>query len=103
MADYRKRTASLCAGLPSDNEAIVNKICYVIDAMNAIQLDLLLFLDLLSWGNQSCMKDAVIWDACTSLMHYPDLPDIIRCWWKPPRYPHCPAQAGIETFAFDLT
>ena len=57
----------------------------VLDYMSKEMIDVPIFLDALSWGTDKCTTDAKICYARTSLMKYPELPSILRKWWKPPR------------------
>ncbi|KAJ6601733.1 hypothetical protein DFH09DRAFT_969288 [Mycena vulgaris] len=61
-----------------------DKVKAVLYAMDANQINLPIFLDALSWGDQDCITDAKIRSARSALMHSRELPGIIRRWWKPP-------------------
>jgi len=75
------------------------KVRAVLERMEAVGLDLPIFLDLLSWGDDSCIQDAKIRYQRTALMFSEELPSILRRWRKPPRpkSSHDPRPRGART------
>jgi hypothetical protein len=66
---------------------MVDKVCEVLHVMAQLGINLVLFLDAVSWGNPACIADLKIRSAQTGLMKSQELPSILRRWWKPPRPP----------------
>jgi hypothetical protein len=64
---------------------ITDKVCHVLHVMEELGLNLTLFLDSLSWGDQKCISNPMIRNARTGLMTSAELPSILRRWWRPPR------------------
>lgn len=57
-------------------------------------MDLLLFLDAVSWGSEECIMNKQVRYAKTSLMVSDELPEILRRWYWPPRSHHFGKWAG---------
>jgi len=57
----------------------------VLTYMDALGINVPIFLDGLSWGSTDCTMDAKIRYARSALMNSEELPGILRRWWKPPR------------------
>lgn len=83
------------------------KVLDVLNYLDTIGLNLLIFLDLLSWGNQACIENRKINYERTSLMVSEELPSILARWHKPPRSPRSTSARAegashvVEQFAFD--
>ncbi|KIK79099.1 hypothetical protein PAXRUDRAFT_162190, partial [Paxillus rubicundulus Ve08.2h10] len=81
------------------------KVLTVLSSMDSVGLNLPLFLDFLSWGDQECVINAKIRYARTALMVSAELPGILECWrnlpWAPGSTDTCSkaAQPVIEEFA----
>ena len=96
-------TRQLREGLGTNAAA---KIASVLHYMNSLGLNLPLFLDLLSWGDQDCITHSKIRYERSALMTSNELPSILSRWHKPPRTQtstHRRAQGAkypLERFAF---
>ncbi|KAI6140218.1 hypothetical protein BKA82DRAFT_4331999 [Pisolithus tinctorius] len=75
---------------------IAEKVLTVLPCMDSVGLNLPLFLDFLSWGDQECIVNAKIRYECTALMVSKELPGILECWRSPPRA----SCTVMEEFAF---
>jgi len=88
-------------------ETAHQKVLNVLNYMDTIGLDLPIFLDLLSWGDQACIENRKINYERTSLMVSKELPSILARWHKPPRSPGSTSARAegashvVEQFAFD--
>ena len=60
------------------------KVHKILDYINSLGMNLPLFLDALSWGDQGCIRDEKIKAARTDLMGSAELSGILQRWWKPP-------------------
>jgi hypothetical protein len=60
------------------------KVRTVLEAMTSVGMDVPIFLDALSWGNEECTQDALIKYHRSSLLHSKELPNILSRWWKAP-------------------
>lgn len=60
------------------------KVLTVLSCMDSVGLNLPLFLDLLSWGDQDCVENAKIRYERTALMVSEELPGILERWRSPP-------------------
>lgn len=78
-------TQGLREDLKSKGQDVAHPIRQVLIFMDAIGIDVPLFIDGISWGSEACIRDAKIRSARSSLMTSPELPDILRRWWRPPR------------------
>ena len=96
-------TRQLREGLGTNAAA---KVASVLHYMNSLGLNLPLFLDLLSWGDQGCIAHPKIRYERSALMASEELPSILSRWHKPPRTQtstHRRAQGAkypLERFAF---
>ncbi|KIK99370.1 hypothetical protein PAXRUDRAFT_790417 [Paxillus rubicundulus Ve08.2h10] len=63
---------------------IVSKVLSVLSSMESIGLNLPLFLDFLSWGDQECVVNVKIRYECTTLMVSKEILSILECWRSPP-------------------
>jgi len=85
---------------------IAAKVLTVLSCMDSVGLNLPLFLDFLSWGDQECVVNARIRYERTTLMVSEELPDILERWRSPPRSTGSTdarakgAQSVMEKFAF---
>lgn len=68
-----------------DPEQMVDKVREVLRVMAQLGINLVLFLDALSWGDPACIADPKVCSARTGLMKSRELPSILHRWWKPPR------------------
>ena len=64
---------------------IAAKIRTVLSCMESVGLNLPLFLDFLSWGDQECIVNAKIRYERTMLMVSEELPGVLEWWRSPPR------------------
>ncbi|KIK80850.1 hypothetical protein PAXRUDRAFT_157538, partial [Paxillus rubicundulus Ve08.2h10] len=64
---------------------IAAKVLSVLSSMESVGLNLPLFLDFLSWGDQECVVNAKIRYERTALMVSEELPGILERWRSPPR------------------
>ncbi|KAJ7574763.1 hypothetical protein C8J56DRAFT_1064452 [Mycena floridula] len=62
-----------------------NKVLLVMEAMDHAGINLPLFLDAFSWGDEGCIRNAKIRHARTVLMNSAELPNILEHWCNPPR------------------
>ncbi|PBK84506.1 hypothetical protein ARMGADRAFT_943477, partial [Armillaria gallica] len=58
----------------------------VILYMQSLGLDLLTFLDAISWGSHACTHDGDIKAAQTLVMNSRQLKHIPQRWWEPPTH-----------------
>ncbi|KIJ60786.1 hypothetical protein HYDPIDRAFT_189878 [Hydnomerulius pinastri MD-312] len=75
-------TRRLRERLPPDE---ATKVEAVLIYMDTLSLNLPIFLDLLSWGDQVCVQNMKINHERTALMVSEELPSILERWYKPPR------------------
>lgn len=68
-------------GAERTHQAVLNTIT----AMQINQINLPIFLDALSWGNQYCVADDKCRTQRTTLLHSEELSWILQHWHKPPR------------------
>jgi hypothetical protein len=66
-------------------KSFLTPVKYVLTVMDALGINVPIFLDALSWGDAECIQDAKIRYARSALMNSEELPGILRWWWKPPR------------------
>jgi hypothetical protein len=82
------------------------KVLAVLSCMDSVGLNLPLFLDFLSWGDQECIVNAKIRYERTTLMVSEELPGILKWWRSPPQVTGGTnsrskgAQPVMEEFAF---
>ncbi|KAJ7591505.1 hypothetical protein C8J56DRAFT_1003957 [Mycena floridula] len=74
-----------------------SKVLKVLETMTELNINLPLFLDALSWGDEACIKNCHIQFSRRLLMHSKELPDILQHWWKPPKNSARRAKAGRHT------
>ncbi|KAK7040683.1 hypothetical protein VNI00_009589 [Paramarasmius palmivorus] len=67
------------------NRPMASSVRRVLAVMKEEGLDLPLFLDFLSWGDESCVQDPTIQYARSALLGSVELLGIFRRWFKPPR------------------
>ena len=83
---------------------LAEPIRQVLIYMDALGINVPIFLDGLSWGNTDCTMDAKIRYARSALLNSEELPGILRCWWRPPRpegsKKRCPKGAAPVMQAF---
>ncbi|KAJ7782371.1 hypothetical protein DFH07DRAFT_864871 [Mycena maculata] len=60
-------------------------IIRVLQFMDGNGVTLANLLDGISWGDEDCTSNAKICNERTRLLNSPELPGILRRWWKPPR------------------
>lgn len=83
------------------------KVRTVIDVMESVGLNLISFLDAVSWGDPECIADAKIRAQRSALMTSKTLPSILHRWWHPPRSKGSKdrrpagARLAMESFASD--
>ena len=70
---------------PQQEVQMVDKVREVLRVMAQLGINLVLFLDAVSWGDPACIADPKVRSARTVLMKSEELPSILRRWWKPPR------------------
>ena len=80
--DNTRKLRERQAQFPHSIAARIRAILYFMDAMG---LNLPLFLDYLSWGDVECVQDPQIWYERTALMVSDELPKILKRWLSPPR------------------
>ena len=64
--------------------AAADKVAAVLHYMNSVGLNLTLFLDLVSWGDEECVTHPKIRCEQTGLMVSKELPSILSRWHQPP-------------------
>jgi hypothetical protein len=64
---------------------ITNKVKAILHFMDSQNMNLPIFLDALSWGDQGCHSDSKIQYARTALLVSDELPGILDRWYNPPR------------------
>ncbi|KAA1471157.1 hypothetical protein DENSPDRAFT_776137 [Dentipellis sp. KUC8613] len=75
------RTTSLRSQMQGN---IAAKLKRVFSCMEDEGLDIVLFLDYLSWGDEDCISDPRLLYERTALLSSNILPIILRRWWHPP-------------------
>ncbi|TEB22623.1 hypothetical protein FA13DRAFT_1798708 [Coprinellus micaceus] len=83
-------------------------ILRTVRTMRHNKIDLPIFLEGLSWGNEECINDGDIKNERTSLLHGEELPCILRTWHTPPRTGAgtkrlAGAKSVMEVFAIETT
>ncbi|KAJ6459043.1 hypothetical protein C8R45DRAFT_1183127 [Mycena sanguinolenta] len=79
----------------------------ILEHMHSKGITLADLLDAISWGDQDCTWNYIIRTHRTRLLNSPQLPNILRRWWKPPRAPSGKkrrphgAKTAMEAFAFE--
>ena len=76
-----KRTRRLRGALTG---SVVAKVLTILSCMDSVGLNLPLFLDFLSWGDQDCVINAKVRYERTALMVSEELPGILERWRSPP-------------------
>ncbi|KAK0479278.1 hypothetical protein IW261DRAFT_1626799, partial [Armillaria novae-zelandiae] len=71
-------------GVQSDEIEKMQRVRNVILYMSSVGLDLLVFLEAVSWGSHACTIDRDIKAARTTLMNSSKLEVILQRWWNPP-------------------
>ncbi|KAJ7619938.1 hypothetical protein DFH06DRAFT_69197 [Mycena polygramma] len=85
------------------------KIWNVLRYMEEQEITLANLLDGLSWGDEECTQNAQLRADRTRFLNSPELPHIVRRWWRPPRSQSGNrkrpkgAKAAMQQFAFDCT
>lgn len=69
-------------------QSLAPKVLKILDAISEQGMTLSLFLDALSWGDESCHSNDRIRFARTGLMLSEELPGILERWYRPPRNQH---------------
>ncbi|KAG1724660.1 hypothetical protein EDB19DRAFT_1644419 [Suillus lakei] len=69
-------------------QSLAPKVLKILDAISEQGITLSLFLDALSWGDESCHSNDRIRFARTGLMLSEELPGILERWYRPPRNQH---------------
>ena len=85
---------------------LLPKVLCILDAISNEGLTLSLFLNALSWGDESCTANDRVRFARTGLLLSEELPDILARWYKPPRNKNkgrrpAGARQAMETFAIN--
>ena len=85
---------------------ILSKVLRILDTIQKEKMTLSLFLDVLSWGDESCTANDHVRYARAGLLVSEELPNILVRWYKPPRNKNKgPRPAGacqaMQTFAID--
>lgn len=102
---FEEQMRQLRDSMPSQSLCIAVK--GVLMYMDTQGINLPIFLDALSWGDDRCIKDPKIRHARSSLMHSTELQNILSRWHKPPRSKGSRkrrpkgARQTMETFAAD--
>ncbi|KAG6819455.1 hypothetical protein H0H93_011665 [Arthromyces matolae] len=60
------------------------KVVGVLEYMDVLGLDLPIFMDALSWGDEECNQNGKVRYQRSALLHSVELPAILRRWSKPP-------------------
>ncbi|KAF8154046.1 hypothetical protein B0H34DRAFT_784086 [Crassisporium funariophilum] len=82
------RTASLRERHdPRDPHELSRKVEYILRIMDTIGINLPIFLDALSWGDEACTQNAKVRYECAALMNSQELAKILRQWLRPERSP----------------
>lgn len=63
----------------------VDRVIQILDFMESMDMNLPIFLDALSWGDDECISDSKVRYAHTALMVSEELPGILERWYKVPR------------------
>ncbi|KAJ7591737.1 hypothetical protein C8J56DRAFT_1046070 [Mycena floridula] len=87
-----------------EDGVMLSKVHTILKTMEDLNINLPLFLDAVSWGNEDCTRDGKVKHARMVLMHSEELPQILQHWWKPPKNWKRRATAGkssMEAFAAD--
>lgn len=64
---------------------LVDKIQHIFQVMDSLGINLIIFLDAVSWGDSECTANSKVWYEQSGLMRSDELPHILRHWWRPPR------------------
>ncbi|KAI0756500.1 hypothetical protein C8Q80DRAFT_1278719 [Daedaleopsis nitida] len=101
------QTRALRDRLSSANKA--ERVVAILEHMESLDMNVPIFLDALSWGDDGCISNAKIQYARTALMVSEELPGILERWHKVPqastsRHHHVRPQGArkaLEKFALD--
>jgi len=77
---------------------LLPKVLCILDAISNEGLTLSLFLNALSWGDESCTANDRVRFARTGLLLSEELPDILARWYKPPRNKNKGRRPASATF-----
>ncbi|TFY52571.1 hypothetical protein EVG20_g10494, partial [Dentipellis fragilis] len=75
----------------------------VFSCMEDEGLDIVLFLDYLSWGDEDCISDPRLLYERTALLSSSILPTILRRWWHPPGGRAKQGRGILKDFVVDCT
>ena len=98
------KKAALLLKASVEGQDNLSKVLHIIDTINKQEMTLSLFLDALSWGDESCTANDHVRYAHTGLLVSEELLNILVCWYKPPHNKNKgPCSAGahqaMQTFA----
>ncbi|TFK58743.1 hypothetical protein BDN72DRAFT_781667 [Pluteus cervinus] len=78
-------TSRQSARIPSNDDSIRSKVNTILDVIQLQGMDLISFLDALSWGDEACSSDVNIGRKRSTFLKDPRLHNILTRWAKPPR------------------
>ncbi|PPQ85607.1 hypothetical protein CVT24_012364 [Panaeolus cyanescens] len=70
---------------PQKDYMVFKAVLHTLHAMDEAGIDLAIFLDALSWGNQYCIQNDQCRTQRSMLLHSEELETILQRWEKPPR------------------
>lgn len=84
-SDHESDTEPAMAAAPPPMGPRAVTVLRILTFMDGHNMTLADFLDAISWGDPHCTLNAKIRNERTILLNSPELPGILRRWWKPPR------------------
>ncbi|KAK6971606.1 hypothetical protein R3P38DRAFT_3336690 [Favolaschia claudopus] len=80
---YSRHTQNLRNNLQPGGLLI--KVLAVLETLKEQRIDLPIFLDAITWGDQDCVSNPTVQYARSSLMNSEELPKMLERWYHPPR------------------
>ena len=85
LEQTRHKKAALLLKASVEGQDILSKVLHILNTIDKQKMTLSLFLDALSWGDESCTANDHVRYAHTGLLVSEELPDILAHWYKSPR------------------
>ncbi|KAK7007149.1 hypothetical protein R3P38DRAFT_2793024 [Favolaschia claudopus] len=97
---YSRHTQNLRNNLqPGD---LLIKVLAVLETLKEQKIDLPIFLDAITWGDQDCVSNPTVQYARSSLMNSEELPKMLGRWYHPPRRSGGRRPAGARKILLDF-
>ncbi|KAK6978306.1 hypothetical protein R3P38DRAFT_3334310 [Favolaschia claudopus] len=97
---YSRHTQNLRNNLQPGGLLI--KVLAVLETLKEQRIDLPIFLDAVTWGDQDCVSNPTVQYARSSLMNSEELPKMLERWYHPPRRSGGRRPAGARKILLDF-